>query len=356
MSNLCFTLALAFAANLLYRMLGRNRRQLQKVPEDMAILCQPPGKRYVLYGLGVLVMAVVLFFGVLYLLDDAPEDARLMWGLCVAAAVGNLIVCIVGGRMLAEECVYFDEEKLQVNRAFRAPQVYSWNEIGTIKGSFDQAIMLFLLDGTKILTAGIGMVNYETFCAVLKQKSPGSAAEYYRAQSGEDPQKCVLRYGAEYYLLAVMGVLILGIYLAMLGSGAGELFLDRLLHSDPSEWFSLWFGPVSGVAGIIALVVFCNTKVWYSREGLTIQSPLRGKRELLWNQIRQVETLLEKKQGRMTWKRLWLYTEEGVYTIHLGCMTSGKDGFLTMFTAMVRQYEIPCRPAKRKERRKTIYK
>ena len=63
MEKLIFSLVLALVAWLISLLTGRNRRQLEKVPEGMAILCQPPGKRYVLYALGVVVMAVVLFFG-----------------------------------------------------------------------------------------------------------------------------------------------------------------------------------------------------------------------------------------------------------------------------------------------------
>lgn len=124
MDRLLFALALVLTARSISLLTGRNRRQLQKVPEGMSILCQPPGKRYILYALGVVVMAVVLFFGVLYLLDGAPESARPMWGLCIAVAVLTLGVCILGGNIQAKDCVYYDEEKFQVNRPFREPQVY----------------------------------------------------------------------------------------------------------------------------------------------------------------------------------------------------------------------------------------
>ena len=63
MDRLLFALALVLTARSISLLTGRNRRQLQKVPEGMSILCQPPGKRYILYALGVVVMAVVLFLG-----------------------------------------------------------------------------------------------------------------------------------------------------------------------------------------------------------------------------------------------------------------------------------------------------
>lgn len=124
MGNLLFTLALVLLAGVISLLTGRNRRQLAKVPEGMGILCQPPGKRYLLYALGVIVVAVVAFFGVLFVLDGAPESARPMWGLCAALALLTLIVCIAGGNMLARDCVYFDGEKVQVNKPFRAPQTF----------------------------------------------------------------------------------------------------------------------------------------------------------------------------------------------------------------------------------------
>ena len=347
MEKLFFTLVLALLAWLISLLTGRNWRQLAKVPEGMAILCQPPGKRYVLYALGVLVMAVVLFFGALYLMDGAPESARGVWALCVAVAVLTLVVCIVGGNMLAMECVYFDDKKLQVNRAFRKPQTFQWNEVCTIKGSFDRQITLYQFDGARILAADIGMVNYEQFCAMVKAMCPSSTAQYYRSRTDEQPQKCVLRYGAEYYLLAVMGVLMLLVYLAMLLSEGGDAFLQMLLQSGPSEWFAVWFAPVSGVVGIIALMIFCNTKVWYSPEGLTLKYPLRKKQKLLWSQIQRAETVMQQKQGKLTFKRLRLYTREGVYKINLGYMTNGKDGFMAQLTAAVEKYAIPCTQARK---------
>ena len=55
MSRLLFTLALAVVAWVISLITGGGRRQVAKIPEGMGILCQPPGKRYVLYALGVVV-------------------------------------------------------------------------------------------------------------------------------------------------------------------------------------------------------------------------------------------------------------------------------------------------------------
>ena len=66
-------------------------------------------------------------------------------------------------------------------------------------------VNLYLSDGTKILTVGIGMLNYELFCDVLRKKCPETVAVYYRSQVYESPQKRILRYGTEYYILAGLG-------------------------------------------------------------------------------------------------------------------------------------------------------
>lgn len=347
MERLLFTLVLALTAWVIQRLAGGNRRQFAKVPEGMAILCQPPGKRYVLYALGGMVAGIVLFFGVLYILDGVPVAARPMWFLCAAVALLTLAVCIVGGNMLAEECVYFGDETLQVNRAFREPKIYRWHNVRTIRGSFDREITLYTFDGNKILTAGAAMLNYDVFFVVLKTKCPSAAADYYRAQRQEKPKACVLRYGAEYYLLAVMGILMLGIYLALLLSSGGGLFLQEILQSDTSQWLSLLFPPVSGVVGLVALFVFCNTKVRYSPEALVLKYPLRREQELPWSSIQKMEVVLEHKQGKAIWKKLRLYTKQGVYKLNMGILTSGRDGFLTELYKMIEKYEIPLIEAKR---------
>ena len=65
----------------------------------MAILCQPPGKRYVVYALGVLAVVFVGIFSILYIMDGAPGEARGMWSLCVAMAILLLIVTIFAGNI-----------------------------------------------------------------------------------------------------------------------------------------------------------------------------------------------------------------------------------------------------------------
>ena len=188
MSRLLFTLALAVVAWVISLITGGGRRQVAKIPEGMGILCQPPGKRYVLYALGVVVAAVVAFFSVLYILDGAPEKARPMWALCIAAAILTMVVTTLGGNMMARECVYFNGEELQIHRAFRKTQVYRWSDIRRISGSFDRILHLYLFDGTKILSVDVGMLNYDVFFLVLKKACPGAVADYYWEQTQERPE------------------------------------------------------------------------------------------------------------------------------------------------------------------------
>ena len=80
------------------------------------------------------------------------------------------------------------------------------------------------------------MVNYELFCDVLRKKRPETVAVYNRSQVYESPQKRLLRYGTEYYILAGLGILILLEYLAMLLLSGEENPMRGLSQSAPSEW------------------------------------------------------------------------------------------------------------------------
>ena len=88
----------------------------------------------------------------------------------MAMAILLLIVTIFAGNIMARECIYFNGDTIQIEKAFQKPRTVRWQEIRKIDGSFDNMVNLYLSDGTKILTVGIGMVNYELFCDVLRKK------------------------------------------------------------------------------------------------------------------------------------------------------------------------------------------
>lgn len=263
-----------------------------------------------------------------------------MWSLCVAMAILLLIVTIFAGNIMARECIYFNGDTIQIEKAFQKPRTVRWQEIRKIDGSFDNIVNLYLSDGTKILTVGIGMLNYELFCDVLRKKCPETVAVYYRSQVYESPQKRILRYGTEYYILAGLGILILLEYLAMLLLSGEENPLRGFSQSEPSEWFSLLFAPIYGVACLIFLFIMCNTRVRYSEEKMMIKHPIRKETELYWRNIQRIEAVTAVKQGKRTWKKLRIYTKEGVYKISFAYLTHGKDDFMAEVLKMVEKYEI----------------
>ena len=156
MEKLIFSLVLVLTAGIISLITGRNKRQLNRIPEGMAILCQPPGKRYVLYAMGGTGISVCHVFYGLFIMDGAPENARFMWGLCVAMAVLLLFVTILAGNIMARDCVYFDDERIQIEKAFKKPKVYKWSEIRKVDGDFDNWINLYLGDGDKGSYSGTG--------------------------------------------------------------------------------------------------------------------------------------------------------------------------------------------------------
>lgn len=342
MEKLIFSLVLVLTAGIISLITGRNKRQLNRIPEGMAILCQPPGKRYVLYAMGVLVFLFVMFFTVLFIMDGAPENARFMWGLCVAMAVLLLFVTILAGNIMARDCVYFDDEKIQIEKAFKKPKVYKWSEIRKVDGDFDNWINLYLGDGTKVLTAGLAQVNYRLFRNAVKVQCSGAVAGYYQEKDYEHPQKCILRYGPENFLLAGLGIVIFLLYVAILATGNVVDLRDIFLESDSSKWFSIWFAPVCGVASFVALFILVNTSVRYSRESMVLKYPLRRKHEICWRNIKKAELTMLRKEGKAHWKELRVYTEERMYKINLGVLTYGKDDFMTELFKMIKRYDIPC--------------
>lgn len=343
MNRLIFILALALLANIIFLITGRNRRQIKKIPPGMSILCQPPGKRYVLYALGVMVLVFVGFLSVLFVMDGAPEEAIGMWGLCVGMAVLVFVLTIFGGNVMARECTYFDQERIQIERAFRKPKTFAWENIRRIDGGFDRKVNLYLADGTKIFTADISMVNYETFCQMLKVRCPEAVKGYYLSQAYDRPNKRILRYGSEYYVLAVIGLIMLGMYAAALLSSDGNIFLQELFkqRSSFSEIFSVWFAPVYGVVSLIGLFMLCNTNIRYFEEKMTVKFPLRRKKDVYWRNIRRIEGIAVRVNGRKVWKKLRLYTDDTVYKLNVGYLTYGKDDFLAALQKMAKRYEIP---------------
>lgn len=343
MEKLIFSLVLLLTTKIIYLITGRNRRQIARIPKGMAILCQPPGQRYVAYAIGVFQLLFVAFFLVLYIKDGAPAEARLMWSLLVITSILICMLLIFCGNVAGRDCVYFNSREVRIEKPFRKSRTFQWEEIRKVDGNFDNAVNLYLLDGTKVLTARLGMVNYDVFCDMIKKTCPEKIASYYCSHMYEEPQKCILRYGSEYYLLATMGIGILLIYMASLVPAAAEnSIIQQFLQGDFSQRFALWFAPVCGVISIVFLVVMLNTNIRYSQEKMTIKYPLHRKRELYWRNIQRIEMAAVEKTEKAEWMKLRLYTREGTYKISFKFLTHGKDEFLSMLFKMIQKYGISC--------------
>ena len=50
MNKFLMKLMLLIIAGIIYLITGRNRRQKEKIPDGMDILCDPPEQRYLVYG------------------------------------------------------------------------------------------------------------------------------------------------------------------------------------------------------------------------------------------------------------------------------------------------------------------
>ena len=343
MEKLIFSLVLLLTTKIIYLITGRNRRQIARIPKGMAILCQPPGRRYVAYAVGVFQLLFVAFFLVLYIKDGAPAEARQMWSLLVITSILICMLLIFSGNVAGRDCVYFNSREVRIEKPFRKSRTFQWEEIRKVDGNFDNAVNLYLLDGTKVLTARLGMVNYDVFCDMIKKTCPEKIASYYRSHMYEESQKCILRYGSEYYLLAAMGIGILLIYMATLVPAAAEnSIIQQFLQGDFSQRFALLFAPVCGVISIVFLVVMLNTNIRYSQEKMTIKYPLHRKRELYWRNIQRIEMAAVKKTEKAEWMKLRLYTREGTYKISFKFLTHGKDEFLSMLFKMIQKYGISC--------------
>ena len=169
-----------------------------------------------------------------------------------------------------------------------------------VDGNFDNAVNLYLLDGTKVLTARLGMVNYDVFCDIIKKTCPEKIATTHLFPYVRRTCKMYSTLWSEYYLLATMGIGILLIYMASLVPAAAEnSIIQQFLQGDFSQRFALWFAPVCGVISIVFLVVMLNTNIRYSQEKMTIKYPLHRKRELYWRNIQRIEMAAVKNGKRI---------------------------------------------------------
>ncbi len=94
-----------------------------------------------------------------------------MW-LPVITSILSCMLLIFSGNVAGRDCVYFNSREVRIEKPFRKSRTFQWEEIRKVDGNFDNAVNLYLLDGTKVLTARLGMVNYDVFCDMIKENMP----------------------------------------------------------------------------------------------------------------------------------------------------------------------------------------
>ena len=95
---------LLIIAGIIYLITGRNRRQKEKIPDGMDILCDPPEQRYLVYAMGIFVFLGVMVISVLYIRAGAPKEARMMWGQRLNSYL------VISGK--ADPCTVFPEMQI----------------------------------------------------------------------------------------------------------------------------------------------------------------------------------------------------------------------------------------------------
>ena len=99
------------------------------------------------------------------------------------------MLLIFSGNVAGRDCVYFNSREVRIEKPFRKSRTFQWEEIRKVDGNFDNAVNLYLLDGTKVLTARLGMVNYDVFCDMIKKTCPEKIASYYRSHMYEESHR-----------------------------------------------------------------------------------------------------------------------------------------------------------------------
>ena len=117
----------------------------------------------------------------------------------------------------------------------------------------------------------------------------------------EESQKCILRYGSEYYLLAAMGIGILLIYMASLVPQQRTASYSSFCRVISPRGSRFGFAPVCGVISIVFLVVMLQYKYPVFTGKMTIKYPLHRKRELYWRNIQRIRNGCSGKTEKAEW-------------------------------------------------------
>ena len=174
MIRLIMYFILFLIALILYLVFGGNKRELSRIPQGMEMFGMNPMMRYVLYALGVFMLLFVLGMAWLCYIDGGFEEAGGMMVLCICMAVVLLIICLVGGHIMYESHIFFNDECIIIGRAFRTPIKLTWQEIRRMDVKNQNHFLLYDQFGNCRVNAYRGnTVNYERFYQVaLKQCRP----------------------------------------------------------------------------------------------------------------------------------------------------------------------------------------
>lgn len=321
---------------LLYLLFGSNRWERKKIPAGMEIFCQNPKQRYLLYALGILTFLFVAGVAALCYVMGGIEEAGIWIYLCMVLGVLILLICFLGGYIMYSSHIFFDDEKLIIGRPFRTPLQLSWHEIGEMRIKNRQSFVLFDRNGKVCVKAYINMVNYDIFFEIAQKHCLPFFSESQQLERGAKEK--ALKYGGEYYVLAVMGFLIFLMDLFICYSSGENI--DSILTNSEIDLFPKFFPFVCGI-GSVCLVVYCYfRKVVYSSYEIQIHYLLKRNVTLYWKDITSVK-LCTKGYGVKKRYILYLQTVSRKYTLRSSGMRSGWDEFLPLLAQVCRERQIP---------------
>lgn len=144
---------------------GKGKRSFKRIPNGMNVLCVSPMTEYVLYGLAAFIFQFVTLFAFLCIDDIGLDEGIKAMALAIIVAVIAIAACIIAGYAINHSRVYFNDERIIVERPFRKSTVYERCDWGrtVAKGEGQIRFVLYSRDDTVIAEACYGMINFEKF-------------------------------------------------------------------------------------------------------------------------------------------------------------------------------------------------
>lgn len=273
----------------------------------MKILRDSSKQVYLLYIVTIIMAVCVGFFSYMFFMDGAPQEARKMWLLTVMLMVLLFGAVVFFGYVSKKNRVEFDEGSIHIKRAFKKTRVVKWNEIVTVQGNVDDGFVICGQNNERLLIITQGMINYELFYRMLREKC-GQCFEDYNNQAINE-EKQVLKISSEYLVAAVCGIALFGLYACMICCLPEEF--NKLMADASIGVFEKLFAPVVGLVSIIALIVTLRKKIYYSKNGIIICSLLGQRSEVAWRELSKIEVATTKTNSGTVIKKLVFSTRYG---------------------------------------------